>query len=141
MPSKLKFEIVSPTELLASEEVDMVVVPGSDGDIGVLLGHTPVLSNLRPGVVDFHNDGIITKRFFVEGGFVEVTGERCTLLAGRAKDVAKISAEEANARLEAALDQVEVADGDDKEIAIREANVAKAMVYAIKKGSETTPAS
>ena len=76
MADKLIFELVSPSALLASEEVDMVVVPGADGDFGVLAGHAPVLSNLRAGVVDIHNDGQVTKSLFVEGGFAEAAGEQ-----------------------------------------------------------------
>ena len=79
MADKLTFELVSPSALLASEEVEMVVVPGEDGDFGVLIGHSPILSNLRPGVVDLYNDGQILNSLFVDGGFAEVTDERCTL--------------------------------------------------------------
>ena len=140
MANKLIFELVSPSALLASEEVDMVVVPGSDGDIGVLSGHAPVLSSLRPGVVDIHDDGVVTKRLFVEGGFAEITYDRCTLLAAIAKDVAEISAEEASARLITALERVAAADDDNKDSAIREATVAEALTYALKSGSEESSA-
>ena len=75
MADKLIFELVSPSALLASEEVDMVVVPGAEGDFGVLAGHAPVLSNLRAGVVDIHNDGQVTKSLFVEGGFAEAAAD------------------------------------------------------------------
>ena len=77
---KLKFELVTPSAVLASEEVDMVVVPGTEGDLGVLLGHSPLLSSLRPGLVDVHQSGEVTKSIFIEGGFAEVTGENCTCL-------------------------------------------------------------
>ena len=140
MANKLIFELVSPSTLLASEEVDMVVVPGSDGDIGVLSGHAPVLSSLRPGVVDIHNDGVVTKSMFVEGGFTEINDERCTLLAASAKDVAEISAEEASARLTTALERVAAANDENKDSAIREATVAEAMVHALKTGSGVSSA-
>ena len=74
MADKLTFELVSPSALLASEEVEMVVVPGEDGDFGVLIGHSPVLSNLRPGVVDLYNDGQISNSLFVDGGFSAMMG-------------------------------------------------------------------
>jgi len=131
MADKLTFELVSPSALLASEEVDMVVVPGVDGDFGVLAGHAPVLSNVRPGVVDIHNDGQVTKSLFVEGGFAEATAERCTLLATSAKDVADISADDANARLTAAQDAETSVDDDGKAAAAQEVTVAEAMVYAV----------
>ena len=109
----------------------MVVGPGADGDFGVLAGHAPVLSNVRPGVVDIHNDGQVTKSLFVEGGFAEATSERCTLLATNAKDVADISADDANARLTAAQEAEASADDDSKAAAAQEVTVAEAMVFAV----------
>ena len=135
MAGKLTFELVSPSELIASEEVDMVVVPGADGDFGVLAGHAPVLSNLRPGVVDIHNDGQVTKTLFVEGGFAEATAERCTLLATSAKNLADISADEADTRLTLAHEAEATADSDKKVVAAWEVTVAEAMVYAVNKSA------
>ena len=130
MADKLIFELVSPSALLASEEVDMVVVPGADGDFGVLAGHAPVLSNLRAGVVDIHNDGQVTKSLFVEGGFAEAADGRCTLLANKAQDVADISAGDASARLTTAQEAAAAADENGKAAAAQELTVAEAMVFA-----------
>ena len=135
MADKLIFELASPSALLASEEANMVVVPGAEGDFGVLPGHTPVLSNLRPGVVDVYNEGAVTKSLFVEGGFVEVTGERCVLLATDAKDVAEISPEEANTRLAMAQEAVIATDDNGKGVAARELIIAEAMKYAVNNRS------
>ena len=132
MADKLTFELVSPSALLASEEVDMVVVPGADGDFGVLAGHTPILSNLRAGVVDIHKDGQVTKSLFVEGGFAEATAMRCTLLATKAQDVADISADDASARLKTAREAEAAADEDDKAAAAQEVTFAEAMVFAAR---------
>ena len=133
MADKLTFELVSPSALLASEEVDMVVVPGADGDFGVLAGNAPILSNLRAGVVDIHNDGQVTKSLFVEGGFAEAAGERCTLLATKAQDVADISADDASARLTTAQEAEAAADENGKAAAAQEVTVAEAMVFAASK--------
>ena len=130
MADKLIFELVSPSALLASEEVDMVVVPGADGDFGVLAGHAPVLSNLRAGVVDIHNGGQVTKSLFVEGGFAEAADGRCTLLATKAQDVADISADDASARLTTAQEAEAAADENGKAAAAQEVTVAEAMVFA-----------
>lgn len=130
MADKLIFELVSPSALLASDEVEMVVVPGEDGDFGVLIGHSPILSNLRPGVVDLYNDGQISNSLFVDGGFAEVTDERCTLLATSAKSVNEISAEEVAGRLETAEVQMGEAEENNKNAAERELSVAQAMRYA-----------
>ena len=118
----------------------MVVVPGAEGDFGVLPGHTPVLSNLRPGVVDVYNEGAVTKSLFVEGGFVEVTGERCILLATDAKDVAEISPEDANTRLAMAQEAVIATDDNGKGVAARELIIAEAMKYAVNNRSASASA-
>jgi F-type H+-transporting ATPase subunit epsilon len=85
MADKVQFELVSPEKLLVSRDVEMVVVPGSEGDFGVLRDHAPLISTVRPGVIDIYDDGnTISDRIFVSGGFAEVTGERCTVLAEEA---------------------------------------------------------
>ena len=132
MAKKLIFELVSPSALLVSEEVDMVVVPGEDGDFGVLPGHAPLLSNVRPGTVDVYNDGFVSKSIFVEGGFAEVNDERCTLLATRAKELTEISPEDANSRLSAARNQIVEDDEISKTAAARELALAEALNYALE---------
>jgi F-type H+-transporting ATPase subunit epsilon len=84
MADKVKFELVSPEKLLLSEEVEMVVVPGGEGNFGVLPGHALFISTVRPGVIDVYEGSQITERIFVSGGFAEVTPERCTVLADEA---------------------------------------------------------
>lgn len=80
MAETLEFELVSPTQLLVSESVEMVVVPGVEGAFGVLPQHAPTLSTLRPGFVDVYQDGEVAKRYLVTGGFAEVTRSTCTVL-------------------------------------------------------------
>lgn len=87
-----KFELVSPERLLISEDVEQVVVPGSEGDFTVLAGHAPVLSTLRPGVMDVKLPGGKAKRLYVKAGFAEVDPESLTVLAQQAIDVAEIDA-------------------------------------------------
>ena len=81
---KVEFELVSPERLLSSEAVDMVVVPGAEGDFGVLPRHSLLISGVRTGVIQVWNGNAVTDRIFVAGGFCEVTGERCTVLAEEA---------------------------------------------------------
>jgi F-type H+-transporting ATPase subunit epsilon len=101
MPDKLQFELVSPERLLISREVGMVVVPGAEGDFGVLPEHAPLISTVRPGVIDVYDDGqAVSDRIFVSGGFAEVTGERCTVLAEEAVPVKDINQAEVQRRLE-----------------------------------------
>lgn len=93
MAEKISFDIVSPERLLMSDEADMVTVPGADGDFGVLAGHMPLISTLRPGVIAIQGgsqsgDG----RFFVLGGFAEVNPSKLIVLAEEAIPVAQIDA-------------------------------------------------
>ena len=90
MADKVAFELVSPEKLLFSGEVDMVVLPASEGDMGVMPGHAPVIATIRPGTICIFNGNSVEKRLFVAGGFVEVTEERCTVLADTATPVEDI---------------------------------------------------
>ena len=87
--STFKFELVSPEKLLVSGEAEQVVVPGSEGDFTVLPGHAPVLSALRPGVIDVRWAGGKTQRLYVQGGFAEVDPASLTILAQSATDIAE----------------------------------------------------
>jgi F-type H+-transporting ATPase subunit epsilon len=84
MADRLQFELVSPEKLVLSEMVEMVVVPGAEGNFGVLPGHSLFLSMVRPGVIEVYEGKDVTERLFVAGGFAEVTPERCTVLADEA---------------------------------------------------------
>jgi F-type H+-transporting ATPase subunit epsilon len=112
MADPISFELVSPEKLLLSEEVEMVVVPGAEGDFGVLIGHAPMISALRPGVISTYAGEKVDKRIFVAGGFAEVTGERCTVLAEEAMPVDEIDAAAADERLAAAREALNAADSD-----------------------------
>ncbi len=80
----VQFELVTPERLIVSRDVEMVVVPGTEGNFGVLPGHAPFISTIRPGMVDIYQGRDITERIFVVGGIAEVTPERCTVLADEA---------------------------------------------------------
>ena len=85
MADQIELELVTPERLLVSQPVDMVVVPGTEGNFGVLPGHAPLISTIRPGTIDIYQDRTtIIQRIFVAGGIAEVTPERCTVLADEA---------------------------------------------------------
>jgi F-type H+-transporting ATPase subunit epsilon len=117
MAEKVQFELVSPERLLVSEQVDMVVVPGSEGDFGVLPGHAPFISAVRPGVIEVYEGSTVTERIFVAGGFAEVTGERCTVLAEQAAQLTDLNRGEVEAELRTLNEDLTVAR-DDAERAI-----------------------
>ena len=96
----VQFELVSPERLIISAEVDMVVVPGTEGNFGVLPGHSPLISTIRPGTIDIYHGGAISERIFVVGGIAEVTPERCTVLADEAVAPSELSRAEIEADLE-----------------------------------------
>jgi F-type H+-transporting ATPase subunit epsilon len=128
----VQLEIVTPTKLLVTEEADMVVVPGGDGDFGVLPGHAPLLSSVRPGVIDIHENGAVKTRYFIAGGFAEVDPEKCVILADEAMTLADIDQAAAQSRLEAAQQALESAGDDDtaRNNAVAEIARAEAMLAA-----------
>jgi F-type H+-transporting ATPase subunit epsilon len=130
MADQVQFELVAPERLLLSEPVDMVVVPGAEGDFGVLPGHAPLISTVRPGVIETYAGKTVKDRIFVAGGFAEVTRERCTVLAEEAMpltelDRAAIEAEARTAREDVGLAK-DVAEraAAERRLAIAEAKLA-----------------
>ncbi len=106
-------EIVSPEKRLLARAVDMVVVPGSEGDLAAMPEHSPMIVLLRGGVVSLHEGARVTDRFFVAGGFAEITAGRCTVLADTATPVAELSRQEGETRLRDAEQAYERADKSD----------------------------
>jgi F-type H+-transporting ATPase subunit epsilon len=81
----LHFELVTPERLIRSEDVHMVVVPGSEGDFGVLAGHAPFMSTIRNGeLAIYRTSGGEPERIAIEGGFAEVNDKGLTVLAEKA---------------------------------------------------------
>ncbi len=120
-----QFELVSPERLLFSAEAEQVVVPGTEGDFGVLANHAPVMSTIRPGVLSVET-GSERKEYVLLGGFAEVSPERLTVLAEKAyerdavdkddlaqqvqnarEDVADAKDDETRAKAQEQLDQLE----------------------------------
>ncbi len=133
MAEKVEFELVAPEKLIFSDAVEFVVVPGVEGDFGVLPGHALPLSTVRPGVVEIHEDNQPKHRYFVSGGFAEVTGERCTVLSTETIPIDDIDREAVQKRLESA--QLELRDASSDEDRTKyeaDVTVAQAMLDALK---------
>ena len=113
MADKLALELVSPERLLVSIEADMVVVPGGEGDFGVLAGHAPVISSVRVGVIEVHDEGKAPERIFISGGFAEVTPEGLTILAEEAIPVTEMDRDALEQRLKDAEEDLQDATTDD----------------------------
>jgi F-type H+-transporting ATPase subunit epsilon len=132
MADTVEFELVAPERLLVSTPVEMVVVPGAEGDFGVLPGHAPFISPVRTGVIDVYENGAVNSRIFVSGGFAEVTPQRCTVLADEAISLAEADRSKADERVAAARVALGDAETDDERSAAEaELAVAEALVAAI----------
>jgi len=121
----ISFDLVSPENLIFNDEVGMIIVPGKDGDFGVLPGHSKVMSSLRPGRVMVYGEGKnLLKSFFVSGGFAEVNPEKCIVLAE--------SVDEVNALDKSSIEkEIQELSGQENDIAIEQLGIAKAKIEAI----------
>ena len=119
--AKVAFRLVMPEREILATEADMVVVPGSEGDFGVLHGHAPVISTVRPGVLEVIQGNKVEQRFIVVGGFAEVTPERCTVLADEATPFDEVTAEQLAARERQAEHDVTDAGNDAEKAAAEKA--------------------
>ena len=145
MPDLVQFELVSPEQLILSTEVEMVVVPGTEGNFGVLPGHAPLISTIRPGTIDIYQGGAVTERVFVVGGIAEVTPERCTVLAEDAmppdaleRGAIEAELQTAESNLPILRDQIGRAQGTERERLAtelrhleRQQSVARAKLQAL----------
>lgn len=123
--AKVSFRLVMPERELLSTEADMVVVPGSEGDFGVLHGHAPLISTVRPGVLEVFQGTKAEQRFLVAGGFAEVTPERCTVLAEEAVPFEQVTPDQLAERERTA--EIELSDAStDAEKAAAQKNLAVA---------------
>jgi F-type H+-transporting ATPase subunit epsilon len=109
MADKILFDLVSPEKLLLSRAVDMVTVPGSEGYMGVIAGHAPLVSTLRAGMIDLKDEGVDT-RFFIRGGFAEINPTKITVLAEEAIPMSELDL--------AIIDQ-RITDAQEDEIAAK----------------------
>lgn len=96
----LRTEIVSPQKRHVDRDVDMVVVPGTEGDIAAMPGRAPMMLQLRGGVVTLYSDGKVLERSFVSGGFVDMTADHCTILADSVRALEDLSVDEARQSLQ-----------------------------------------
>ncbi|HQT84191.1 MAG: ATP synthase F1 subunit epsilon [Acidiphilium sp. 37-64-53] len=109
----LALEIISPERLLLARQVSMVVIPGTEGDLGILPEHAKLITSLRGGMIDIYEDDEIIDRFFVSGGFAEITETRCTVLADEIMKLADINRDTAAEQLTAAETEYREVDEAD----------------------------
>ena len=121
----ISFDLVSPENLIFNDEVGMIIVPGKDGDFGVLPGHSKVMSSLRPGrVMVYGEDKNLLKAFFVSGGFAEVNPEKCIVLAESVNEVNALEKE----AIEKEIQDLESHDTDTSK---NQLSIAKAKLESL----------
>ena len=123
----ISFDLVSPEQLLFSDDVGMIIIPGKDGDIGVLPGHSKVISSLRPGrIMVYGEDKNLLKSFFVADGFVEINSEKCILLAENINEMSDLD----KSAVELELQELEAQDKDSDDHML-ELSILKSKIEAM----------
>jgi len=94
MENKTKLEVITPTQTMINEEVEMVVVPGSEGHFGVLPLHAHTLSTLDRGIVTVYENNVSSNEIIIDGGIADVTPQGCSILVERAEIVKSLDKNE-----------------------------------------------
>lgn len=113
MAVKIAFDLVSPERLLLSQDADMVTVPGTEGYMGVIAGHAPLVSTLRVGMIDVLADGQ-DQRFFIRGGFAEISPTKITVLAEEAIPMSELDIAVLDQRITDAQEDLIAAKSDEE---------------------------
>ena len=126
----ISFDLVSPESLIFNDEVGMIIVPGKDGDLGVLPGHSKVMSSLRPGrVMVYGEDKNLLKSFFVSGGFAEINSGKCIVLAESVEDLSALDKSTIEKNIEELKNKDDQKSQDQLEIANSKLDALEANFY------------
>ena len=128
MSDTTNLEVVTPSMVLVSEPVEMVVIPGSDGQIGALPRHSKVMSTLDRGVVDIYNDSKVTTRIMIDGGIAEINETSVVILAERAEKLDKSNKQKLEEQLLTFKSQENHEDKNIAELAIKNSSFIKAVL-------------
>lgn len=124
--AEFSFELVSPERVLMSESVEHVVLPGSEGLLGVLSGHSPAVVTLKPGVISVLSGSTVTRKIYVRGGFAEINPETVTVLAEHAVDTEAADKDAIASELSVAEKDLADASDDDARF------IAQSAIDALK---------
>ena len=105
----MQLDIITPEKIMFSASINVVAIPGTLGDFGVLPGHAPFISTIRPGIITIETDGAAPRRLAIMGGIAEVIPDRCIVLADGAIDCATLTADYVEAKAEEATNELETA--------------------------------
>ena len=128
MADTTNLEIVTPSMVLVSEPVEMVVLPGSDGNLGALPIHSQVMSSLDRGIVDIFNDNKIVSRIMIDGGIAEINETSVTILAERAEKLDKSNKQLLEEKLTGFKSQENDTDQNIAKMATKNSSFMKAVL-------------
>jgi F-type H+-transporting ATPase subunit epsilon len=131
MAETTNLEIVTPSMVIVSEPVEMVVVPGSDGQIGALPRHSQVMSTLERGVVEVYNDNKVSSRVMIDGGIAEINQTSVVILAERAEKLDKTNKQILNEKLLAFQAQENEIDKSISDLAMKNISFIKAVLESL----------
>ena len=131
MADTTNLEIVTPSMVIVSEPVEMVVIPGSDGQIGALPRHSQVMSSLERGVVEVYNDNKVSSRIMIDGGIAEINPTSVIILAERAEKLDKTNKHILNEKLLAFQAQENEIDKSISDLAIKNISFIKAVLESL----------
>ena len=133
MADMVALELVSPENLILSKEIEMAILPAEEGDLGVQPGHAPMISTVKPGTISVFKGTTVEERIFVSGGFLEITEERCTVLAEEAISIADIDVSVVKQQISDLTDDVKIAKSDsERERAEVALSIAVAKLQAVE---------
>ena len=114
MNNKINFDFVSPEASIVSSEVDMVLIPGIDGDAGILPDHAPFMTTLRQGIVEVTFEQGNVKKYLVEGGFADITQDKMTILAETSLNLSDTDSKDLKSELDIINEKLASAEEDEK---------------------------
>jgi len=118
MDTKINFDFVAPEGSIISSDVDMVLIPGKEGDAGILFNHAPYMTTLRQGIVEVTFDKDNIKKFLVEGGFVDVTPDKITILAESSLNLTDSDASFLKSEIDSLNKKIDIATDLEKKLLV-----------------------
>lgn len=114
MNNKINFDFVSPEASIVSSEVDMILIPGVDGDAGILPDHSPFMTTLRQGIVEVTFEQGNVKKYLVEGGFADITQDKMTILAETSLNLSDSDSKVLKSEIDIINEKLASAEEDEK---------------------------
>ena len=114
MNNKINFDFVSPEDSIVSSEVEMVLIPGIEGDAGILPNHSPFMTTLRQGIVEVTFEEGNVKRYLVEGGFADINQDKMTILAENSLNLSDLDSNTLKTEIDIINDRITSAEDHEK---------------------------